>query len=227
MTEICFVLVEPGVPENVGAAARALRTMGFDRLRIVNSQAHTAKPARILAHGAGDVLDAVQHYPGLVQALADVDISIASSAKARLDKRYAVPARELGPLIAAKAGLVTRVAVVFGCESSGLSNADLARCDLHTFIPLAQPYPSLNLAQAVMLYAWELSGLAAAAAPERPLAAGEWQHFQRRALARLETLGFSDDSKLAGWAGERMAMLGADDVRFLQLLLGALEQTDR
>lgn len=227
MPEICFVLVEPAVPENVGAAARALRTMGFRSLRVVNSLAHTEKAAHILAHGAGDVLAAIEHYDSLEHALADVDLSIGTSAKARLGKRYVIPVRELKSAIAEKAALLQRVAVVFGCESSGLSNEDLARCDLHSAIPLAQPYPSLNLAQAVMLYAWELCELKAIHKPARALAEGEWQHFRQRVSRTLDDLGYGADSTLAEWARERLAVLGEDDVRFLQLLLAALESRAR
>lgn len=84
--DICFVLVRPAVPENVGACARALKTMGFATLRIVGSDAHRDKRAYILAHGAGDVLDNAQSFPDLDAALVDVDFVVGTSAKERHDR---------------------------------------------------------------------------------------------------------------------------------------------
>ena len=92
--EIVFVLVEPAVPENIGASARALKTMGFDQLRLVNTQQHLEKQARILAHGSGDILAQAQAYDSLPAALADIDLAIATSAKPR--HHWARPA-DAGP----------------------------------------------------------------------------------------------------------------------------------
>lgn len=220
--EICFVLVRPAVPENVGAAARALKTMGFARLRIVGSDAHRQRKAYILAHGAGDVLDGIQDYPDLAAALADVDFSVATSAKHRHDRRYNLSPAELRAALAVKGGSVGRVAVVFGCEESGLSNAELVLCDALTSIPLATSYPSLNLGQAVMLYAYELAALPPP--PAVPADAGEWRAVKLRLRAALERLEVAPDSPLAQWADERSAALGRDDVRFLHMLLARLEE---
>jgi tRNA/rRNA methyltransferase len=220
--EICFVLVRPAVPENVGAAARALKTMGFARLRIVGSDAHLQRRAYILAHGAGDVLDNAASYPDLAAALADVDFSIATSAKHRHDRRYNLPPAAVRAALAAKGDSVGRAAMVFGCEEAGLSNAELVLCDALTSIPLAASYPSLNLGQAVMLYAYELSALALAT----PVAAdaGEWRGVTLRLRAALSRLDVASESPLAQWADERAAALGRDDVRFLHMLLGRLEE---
>ena len=77
--ELFFVLVEPARPENVGAAARALKTMGFARLRLVNA-CDLSREARWVAHESTELLDQAQHYSSLADALADIDFSIASSA---------------------------------------------------------------------------------------------------------------------------------------------------
>ncbi|MDX9874191.1 MAG: TrmH family RNA methyltransferase, partial [Spongiibacteraceae bacterium] len=156
-------------------------------------------------------------------ALADVDLVIGTSAKERHDKRYLVPAAELPALLQAKGSTVRRVAVVFGCEESGLSNAELAHCHLLTSVPLAVSYPSLNLAQAVMLYAYELADLAQ---PPPPSAAGsgEWQALQRRLQALLARLQVPADGVLADWVRERSALLTAEDVGFLHMLCRHLEE---
>jgi tRNA/rRNA methyltransferase len=219
--ELCFVLVRPALPENIGAGARALKTMGFSQLRIAGSDAHRDKRAYILAHGAGDILDDAQTFPDLAAALADVDFSIATSAKGRHDRRYSVAPAELRENLAAKAGSVKRAAIVFGCEESGLSNAELALCDALSSIPIAAPYPSLNLGQAVMLYAYELAALrmAAPAAAE----AAEWAALKQRLLALLPRLEVPADGVLEHWVAERSAWLGREDVRFMHMLCRHLE----
>ncbi len=222
MAEIIFVLVRPAVPENVGAAARALKTMGFSQLRIVGSEAHREKPARILAHASNEILEQAQTFPDLHSALADVDFSIGTSAKDRHDRRYHLTPAQLRETIASKDKMLARIAVVFGCEESGLSNAELALCDTLSSIPLATDYPSLNLSQAVMLYAYELANLET----ETPLPAevGEWRALKTRVANLVQQLDFAADSKLARWADERCASLAQDDVRFLHALLAQLEQ---
>ncbi|MZR64081.1 tRNA/rRNA methyltransferase [Alcanivorax sp. DP30] len=152
--DIAFVLVEPARGENIGAAARAIKTMGFSDLRLVRPGDMTA--ARWVAHQSQDILARARHFESLDDALADVDLSIACTARHRLQKDRYVDADQCAALVAEKAASVNRVAIVFGRESSGLTGDEVARCDLASSIPLAHPQPSLNLAQAVMVYAWEL-----------------------------------------------------------------------
>ena len=220
--EICFVLARPAVPENVGACARALKTMGFAQLRIVGSEVHRDKRAYILAHGAGDILDNALAFDDLDAALADVDFVVGTSAKERHDRRYSFSPAELRGDLQAKHGSVQRAAIVFGCEESGLSNSELARCDALSSIPLATTYPSLNLGQAVMLYAYELSSLTAL--PPVEADAAEWQALKLRLLALLPRLDVPSDGVLQQWVEERCAWAGRDDVRLLHMLCKHLEQ---
>jgi tRNA/rRNA methyltransferase len=222
MTEIIFILVRPAVPENVGAAARALKTMGFSQLRIVGSEAHREKPARILAHASNEILENAQTFADLENALVDIDFSIGTSAKDRHQRRYQLTPAQVRETLSSKQKIFARVAIVFGCEESGLSNAELAQCDTVSSIPLATDYPSLNLAQAVMLYAYELANLRY----EKPIAAevGEWRALKNRIAKLMQTLEFESDSKLSRWAEERCAILAQDDVRFLHALLAQLEK---
>lgn len=222
MPDICFILVRPAVPENVGAAARALKTMGFAKLRIVGSDVHREKQARILAHGSNDILEQAEVFPDLAAALVDIDFSVATSAKQRHDRRYSLAPAELRASIETKAGVLQRVAIVFGCEESGLSNTELALCDTLSGIPLATDYPSLNLAQAVMLYAYELGALQAL--PAAAADVGEWRALKGRIEKLLVQLDVDENSKLARWADERCAVLARDDVLFLHQLLARLEE---
>lgn len=228
--DIVFVLVRPAVPENVGAAARALKTMGFARLRIVASSVHRAHQARILAHGAGEVLDGAESYGDLPAALADIDFAVGTSAKARHDKRYLLGPRALRQAIAGKRDVIARAAVVFGSEESGLTNEELRCCHALASIPLATAYPSLNLGQAVMLFAYELSGLSGrlpeptVGAARRAPAQGEWQALRTRLQRLLEEVGAPDDGVLARWLAERSAVLSSEDVRLAHLLCHMVEQ---
>lgn len=225
MTEIIFILVRPAVPENVGAAARALKTMGFAHLRIVDSAAHREKAARILAHGSNDILENAETFADLPAALADIDFSIGTSAKARHGQRYQLAPAQVREAIANKSALLKRVAIVFGCEESGLSNAELALCDALSSISLAVDYPSLNLSQAVMLYAYELANLQYEA--QIPADLGQLRALKKRLQELLARAGVEREEKLARWADERCAYLAQDDVRFLHQLLTRIEEKSR
>lgn len=216
-----FILVEPKVAENVGASARALKTMGFSALRLVNSSLHKQDKARWVAHGSNDILDGVKEYDTLANALMDMDISVATSAKARHGSRHLYLPAELRSLLASKQQSVQNVAIVFGREESGLSNEELALCDLVTGIPLAAAYPSLNLSQAVMLFAYELAQLptemVSEAASEASLSA-----LRVRVAALLGRLEKVPGSKLESWCLERLNLLTDEDVRFAHTLCQTL-----
>lgn len=224
--QLAFVLVEPKVPENVGAAARALKTMGFGELWIVNSQVHREPAAGWVAHGSDDILAAVREYDSLDGVRADADLLIGTSAKARHGKRELYTPQALQALLDNKDDTVAQAALVFGREDRGLSNEELASCDLVTGIPLAVSYPSLNLGQAVMLYAYALSGLRLEASQDIETA-GPWAALRERLRALLPTLDVAPDSKLYQWALERLPLLADKDVRFLHTLCQNIEKKVR
>ncbi|WP_375542172.1 RNA methyltransferase [Paraburkholderia sp. CNPSo 3274] len=158
-TSTRFVLVEPSHPGNVGAAARALKTMGFSRLVLVAPrvpQVHCDPEAVAMASGADDVLAAAHIVPTLADALAGVQWSLALTARTR----------EYGPPPAAPRQAVQDacrqvahggdIALVFGNERTGLSNDDVERCSALAHIPANPAYSSLNLAQAVQVLSYEL-----------------------------------------------------------------------
>lgn len=158
MTHFSFILVEPAEPGNLGAAARAMHTMGFSDLRLVRPKADPLSGiARALAHRCEHILEAAPIYEDLTAALADSDLACATTARHRIERYHYVSGRELPRAITAKGDWVKRVALVFGSERSGLSNQDLQHCDLLTTLPQACSQPSLNLAQAIMLYSFILA----------------------------------------------------------------------
>lgn len=220
--DIVFVLVAPAVPENIGASCRALKTMGFNKLRLVATQAQFEKQAHVLAHGSADVLQDAQCYDDLTAALVDVDWAVATSAKARHHWRELTPAQNLTSLIVEKGDTVQTVAIVFGCESSGLSNEDLALCDQVSNIALPVSYPSLNLSQAVMLYAYELRQLAnkesGETVPAPASTEGQFAALKQKVLPLLDSLGFERDSKMTGWVMQNLPKANAKAIGFLHTL---------
>lgn len=149
-----FVLVEPQSPGNVGAAARALKTMGFTNLLLVNPCDPLAPEARMMAHASHSILENARRYPSLPEALEGMNFVVAATQRKReFNYPFFTPA-ELSEKIVS----ITqehKVAIVFGREKNGLSNAELACCHAITTIPAWVKHPSLNLAQAVMLYCYE------------------------------------------------------------------------
>ena len=158
-----FVLVRPHYPENVGAAARALKTMGFGRLTLVKAS-RLAVPEHPMAFKmsvrAWDVLHAAARHETLEPVLAGADVVIATSSRSGLSG--CLTAREAATLVSDEASRGRKISILFGNEKSGLSAEELERARVLMRIPMAGDQPSINLAQAVQLVAYELfvSGLA-------------------------------------------------------------------
>ncbi len=157
-TSTRFVLVEPSHPGNVGAAARALKTMGFSRLVLVSPRVlhvQTDPEAIAMASGADDVLASAHVVPTLADALVGVHWSIALTARLR---EYGPPqwTPRAAAAVAHEQAVHGEIALVFGNERTGLSNEDVERCSALAHIPANPAYSSLNLAQAVQVLAYEL-----------------------------------------------------------------------
>ena len=153
MGEIRFVLCRPSHPGNIGAAARAMKTMGLADLRLVAPERFPAPDAAWMATNAVDVLDSAVVHESLLDSIKDCTAVFAMSARGRewspqvLDVRTAaVRARAIsGP-----------VAFVFGNETAGLTNEEMFACQYLVHIPASREFSSLNLAQAVQVAAYEL-----------------------------------------------------------------------
>ncbi|SRR5712691_9525017 len=186
LDNFAFVLFKPKSPGNVGAAARALKNMGCRDLRIVaptglhitNQSERTWSRrgpgddhAETMAVHGRDVLAAATIHPRLDAALADRTLVVGTTARGGLYRSEARPIREVSDELSALSE-ANRIALVFGPEDCGLTNEELKLCQRLITIPTAPQYPSLNLAQAVMIVAYELM-LAARAAREIP-SARQW-----------------------------------------------------
>ena len=194
---IRIVLVQTSHPGNIGAAARAMKTMALTDLWLVSPGIFPHSEATAMASGADDVLERARVVPTLADAVADCGLVI--GATARLRAQYYWPAlgvREAAGRIRT-AALEAPVAVVFGTERTGLTNEELELCNAVLNIPANPEYESLNLAQAVQVVAYELYAATAAPRPatprEAPLAAAAelgllYEHLDRV----LADVGFTD-----------------------------------
>lgn len=222
---VIIILVAPARAENIGAAARAMKTMGFNELRIVDSEAHLEPAARYVAHGSTDVIDNAACYPTLAAALHDVDFTVATTARSRARYHYYATPQQLLALLEERRGWTPTTALVFGREDSGLTNDELALADVLTGVPMVADYPSLNLGQAVMVYCWQLASLInAKACDETPVSDGQLTALRKRVAALLEKLDVADDTKMADWLQQRLGFSGQRDTAMLHRLLHDIEK---
>jgi tRNA/rRNA methyltransferase len=147
------VLCRPSHPGNIGAAARAMKTMGLSDLRLVAPEKFPAPEAQWMATNAQDVLQNSRVHAGLAEAIADCVAAFALSARPREWSTQVLDVRSA----AARAGqLGGEVAFVFGNEQAGLTNDEMLACQYLVHIPTVPDFSSLNLAQAVQVVAYEL-----------------------------------------------------------------------
>ena len=195
-----FVLFRPQSAGNIGAAARALKNMGFDDLRLVAPGPLNNREAAAMAVHADDVLARATVYPDLPAALADCSVAVGTTSRRGGYRSRAYPLRAASAELDAIAGS-NKIAIVFGREDRGLTNRELKLCNRLITIPTAAEYPSLNLAQAVVVVAYELM-MAAQVSAAAAIEAARPPHFVAAAisdpmLARMEqalvSIGFIPD----------------------------------
>ena len=234
LKRIAVVLSRPSHPGNIGAAARAMKTMGFDDLALVAPRHFPDPDATAMAAGAADLLERARVYTALDAALADRVLAVGFSARGRDLSHPPQSLREAAPEIVAAASQGA-VALVFGNETSGLSNEELSRCQRLVSVPANPEYSSLNLAAAVQVACYELATCAGAftapAAKPGEIATradveGLFAQFERSALAA----GFLDADQ-PGRFMERMRRLFAraglerEEVKLLRGLMNAWDAT--
>ncbi len=159
-----FVLVEPKLGENIGAAARAMENFGLSRLRLVAPrQTWPNAKARIMAAGADRILDGAELYNSLERAIGDCTFVVAATARAHDQAKLVVGVAEAAFLMAPRVAAGETVAVLFGRERNGLENDEVALADRILTLPVNPAFASLNLAQAVAIVAYEWFKLASGA----------------------------------------------------------------
>lgn len=213
--DIIFILISPAREENVGAAARAIKTMAISGLRLVNPLCNPfGERSRVTAHGSADVLESAEIFQSLEEAVADIDLLIGTAAKKRNIREDRHPVENLPDIILAKGNTISKVGVAFGGEESGLSNKELDMCHLLSTIPMVARYPSLNLGQAVMVYASVLSKLTLELAQkkQRPATDNELLIVREKALQVLKDVHIPPDHIIHRRIMERLMMLEQDDM---------------
>ena len=189
---IRIVLVEPKVPGNAGAAARAIKNMGLSRLVLVNPWFRDHPQARYMAHGSEDILDAAEIFDNLPDAVADSVLVVGTTQRKRSSTPFLNPQKAAMEIL--ESSLSGPVSILFGREDRGLLNEELKLCQILVTIPSSDAQPSLNLSQAVMVMAYEIySTVYPGASSRQDLAPSEelemlFHHLEQS----LDTLGFRE-----------------------------------
>jgi TrmH family RNA methyltransferase len=193
---IITILVRPENPDNIGAVARALKNMGFSRLRLVRPPSGWRVRGKKMAMSAADLLSATEVFSSLHEAVQDLGHVAGMTRRGGAARGTFLGFDDaIGKVRTASSKM--RIGVVFGCESKGLANEDTRLCDVLVSIPSGKAYPSLNLAQAVMVTLFSVARQknatkSARAANERPLSkkeiAAAVEHFERA----LRALGYRE-----------------------------------
>lgn len=229
LSRVAVVLVRPSHPGNIGAAARAMKTMGLMDLLLVRPRHFPHAEADAMAAGAKDVLECARVHEDLASALADRELAIGFSARRRDLSHDPREWRDLAPEALAFPG---RLALVFGNETSGLSNDELLRCQRFATIASNPAYGSLNLAAAVQVAAYEIALAARAFEPavagaREPATGADLEGLHAHLTAALVDCGFLDPAK-PGRLDERMRRLASrlglerEEVDLLRGMLHAL-----
>ena len=155
LENIRIVLVEPKGSGNIGSVARAMKNMGLNDLAIVGGGRTKSFWARAMAVHAGEILKEARRFPTLREAVADCGLVVGTTCRGGLYRSHSQAPRDVAPKIvaAARSG---KTALVFGPEDHGLDNRDLKYCQWLLTIPAHSDYPSLNVAQAVMVCLYEI-----------------------------------------------------------------------
>jgi TrmH family RNA methyltransferase len=157
LANVSVILVEPATAGNVGSAARAMKTMGLADLVVVNGVKFKDCPqATMMAHGAGEILDRARQLVSWDAATEGLHWLIGTTHRKRRSQfPQTVSVREAAAKVAALSQ-THRVGMVFGREETGLTDAELRKCQDVASVPQAAEHPSLNLAQAVMVFGYEI-----------------------------------------------------------------------
>ena len=168
MSQPAFVLIRPQMGENVGAAARGMWNFGLDRMRLVAPRDRWPNPSAVaMASGAGRLLDEAVLHDDTAAAIAECSFVYATTARPRgLTKLVLTPEAAMQDAAGRIAGGET-VAVLFGPERAGMENDDIARANAIISVPVNPDFPSMNLAQCVLLVAYEWRRAVHAAEAER------------------------------------------------------------
>jgi len=224
---IRFVLVEPALPENIGACARALKTMGFSNLVLVNPGDPLDDRARWMAVGSIDILENALVHSNLKAAVQDCDLTIGTTVRKRSIKFKYYSIEEMVTYLKKRRHWLSNIAFVFGRENNGLTNAEIKSCDVISYIPIKANYPSLNLAQAVMVYAYSFSFFTLIKEMPKLVSAdaATLDRVKSRVSELLVKIGVEPSAKIFDRIIKRVADIGFDDLKLLYYIVNKLESS--
>jgi len=188
LNSISILLVRPRYHENIGSVARAMKNMGLNRLIVVDGSSPLHRDAYKLASGAEDILERAEEFPTLREAISEMGCVVGMTSRAGKERSPLLTSRELVEELI-PISEKNSIGLVFGPEKEGLTNEELSLCHFYVRIPSVDSFPSLNLAQAVMVLCYELFQSATTIQKETgPLASSDhlermFEHMERTLVA--------------------------------------------
>ncbi|HEX2059798.1 MAG TPA: RNA methyltransferase [Thermoanaerobaculia bacterium] len=223
-----IVLVEPREAGNVGAVARAMKNFGFEDLWIAGEHPQLLPVSSWWASGADDLLERVRFVPTLADALADAHVTVATTSMRGRTTPVTFTPRTLREKLATL-GEDQTLALVFGREDSGLTREELVLCQYTAAIPTNERFPTMNLAQSVCVFCYELSSIVPAAASPRELPdAATIERIHQRARALLLEAGFLHENNPDRIYDDLRAITARAelDAREATIVLGMIRQVE-
>jgi tRNA/rRNA methyltransferase len=230
LDSISIILVRPKFHENIGSAARAMKNMGLNRLIVVNGCSPLHPNAYKLASGAEDILERAEEFFTLREAISEMGCVVGTTSRGGKERYPLLTpetlAKKLIPL-----SLKNSIGLAFGSEKEGLTNEELTLCHLYVRIPSMESFPSLNLAQAVMVVCYELFQ-ASIEIPKKPIQLAQAEQLERmfehmeKTLIQLGFLDSNHPQKIMR-ALRRLLVRSEMDEREVQILQGIWSEMDR
>ncbi len=226
-----FVLVEPESPGNIGATARAMKTCGFKNLVLVNPKERHHPETKWMAHQSEEILENAKYVNTLEEAVKDMNLVIGTTQRKRYFRFPFYTPDEISDKIEGIA-LEHPVAIVFGRESTGLTNEELTQCHMHSTIYTATAKPALNLSQAVMIFAYtffKLQNVKDSKFRYDLASTEEINHFYNHLQLSMKEIGFVPRDSMDNFITRFKRILGRSmpekrDVRLLHKLLEIYEK---
>jgi len=228
---VSFILVETMETGNIGASARALKNLGFSKLELVRPVKFPSDEAGWFAHGAEDVLSNIKVFQDLKAAMAGKSVIIGTTRRTGKKRGQAYPVREAAERIR-ELSVNNRIALLFGREDRGLKNEETAECTFMINIPASPENPSFNLAQAVLIIAYELAYTSYTVKPPPGIINNaEFLNLFRRLrnimkIAGYEPKGIRDNEKEIMMDLKRLMSRAAITDREAQMLHGIISQIE-
>jgi tRNA/rRNA methyltransferase len=221
------VLVEPREAGNVGAAARVMKNFGHRDLWIVGEHPNLHPLAGWWASGAEDVVAGAHFAATLGEAIADAHVTIATTSSRERTTPIDLTPREVAKIASTLASDQT-LALVFGRENRGLTRDEVVMCQHTAVVPTDRDYPTMNLAQTVGIFCYELSSIVPSTEPRELPPAGLVERLHQRAEALLLEVGFLHANNPDRIYDDVRAMTGRADLdeREVKILLGIIRQVE-